>query len=301
MIWLLLILLAISAAVPFVVERRKPDMSDALRATAPGQFARLSDGKTHYQWHGPKTGRVLVCIHGLTTPSFVYNALLPGLTDLGYRVLTYDLYGRGFSDRPRGVQTRSFFIRQLRDLLQDQGVVTPVTLIGYSMGGGIATVLAAEEPHRINRLILLAPVGMEYRITALNDVIRRSGSFGLWLMLAFGGAMLRRGTRDPSIPKDLARRMADETRLRGYLPAVLSSQRNFLAAPLEEEHRIIAADGVPILAIWGETDTIIPLSALGQLVQWNRDARNVTVPGAGHGLAFTHPDAVLDPIRDVDD
>jgi len=111
MFGLFLILLGVVAITPFVIERRKPDMDDSIRDLAPNEFAKLSDGHTHYQWHGDPDGPVLVCVHGLTTPSFVWEALLPGLTEAGYRVLTYDLYGRGMSDRPKGAQTRSFFMR----------------------------------------------------------------------------------------------------------------------------------------------------------------------------------------------
>jgi pimeloyl-ACP methyl ester carboxylesterase len=64
----------------------------------------------------------------------------------GHRVLTYDLYGRGYSDRPGGEQDARFFIRQLEDLLEHQGVTQPVTLLGYSMGGAIGAAFAAKHP-----------------------------------------------------------------------------------------------------------------------------------------------------------
>ena len=160
MFGLVLLGLGLIAALPFLFERRKPDMNDEIRQRAPDQFAKLSDGYTHFQWHGPAEGPVLVCVHGLTTPSFVWDQLMPGLTEAGFRVLTYDLYGRGLSDRPKGIQTRSFFMRQLRDLLHQQGVLDGFTLMGYSMGGSIATVFASEEPQRVSQLVLLAPAGM---------------------------------------------------------------------------------------------------------------------------------------------
>lgn len=305
MIWPFLILLVVIAGIPFLAERRKPDMDDALRAEAPGAFAELSDGRTHYQWSGPEDGPILVCIHGLTTPSHVFAALVPGLVAQGYRVLTYDLYGRGYSDRPRGAQTRHFFIRQLRDLLQDQGITGEITLLGYSMGGSIATVFAYEEPERVVRLILLAPAGLVHTPGALSEVARRVPVFGDWLMLTLGGWSLRRGTRQQkahsSIVRDLSARQDAETTRRGYLPGVLSSQRNMLAEVLAEEHRALDAAGVPVQAIWGEVDPVIPLQAVGKLTERNRNARQTVIRGAGHGLVYTHPREVLGAIAEASD
>ncbi|KMW58950.1 Alpha/beta hydrolase fold precursor [Candidatus Rhodobacter oscarellae] len=268
-------------------------MDDMVRGTAPGAFANLSDGHTHYQWHGPDDGPVLVCVHGLTTPSYVWEPLLPGLTEAGFRVLTYDLYGRGFSDRPRGAQTRSFFIRQMRDLLADQGVADGFTLMGYSMGGSIAAVFTAEEPQRAQRLILLAPAGMVHSPSRVADFARRTPVLGDWVMLAFGGRELRQIAKQMPAPQSIRNRLGAETDWRGYLPAVLSSQRDLLAEELEEEHRAIAQAQIPVSAIWGALDTVIPPAAIGKLTEWNRNTHQISVPDADHALVMSHPDEVL--------
>ncbi|MBC6407904.1 MAG: alpha/beta fold hydrolase [Rhodobacteraceae bacterium] len=83
-----------------------------------------------------------------------------GLADLGFRVPIYDLYGRGYSDRVTGAQDVEFYVRQFEDLLTDRGVDEEIALLGYSMGGAIATAFAARHPGRIRHPILLASVGM---------------------------------------------------------------------------------------------------------------------------------------------
>ncbi|MCP3970953.1 MAG: alpha/beta hydrolase [Rhodobacteraceae bacterium] len=307
MIWAVLALLAAVFAAPFVVERFKPRMDNSARRAAPGQFARLSGGMTHYRWHrsddGPDDGPVMVCIHGLTTPSFVWDELLPGLTGAGYRVLTYDHYGRGFSDRPGGAQDDGFFIRQLRELLQDQGVETPVTLFGYSMGGALATVFAAAEPQRVARVVLLAPAGMVYAPGLLGILARRVPLVGDWLHLALAGRQLVRHARPENgatgLAAEMPQRQRAENARRGFLPAVLSSQRHLLDGTLEAEHRELAARGLPVAAIWAEADTVIPITGKHRLAGWNPDARQAVVPGAEHGLAFTHSNEVLGALRDL--
>lgn len=293
MVWVFAIFIVVYVA-PFICERRKPDMTNHVRRNAPGQFAKLSDGQTHYQWHGPSDGPVLVAVHGLTTPSYIWEALVPGLVKAGYRVLTYDLYGRGFSDRPSGVQTRHFFIRQLRDLLDHQGVTGQFTLMGYSMGGSIATVFASEEPDRIARMVLLAPSGMAHRPAQFDAFVAWTGRLGDWVMLGFGGWMARRSIADSVI----ASRQKAEANWRGYLPSVLSSMRNLLAERLQEEHKNLAAAQIPTVAVWGEADDVIPLTALGRLTEWNRSVTQVTLARAGHGLPITHADEVIAAILD---
>jgi pimeloyl-ACP methyl ester carboxylesterase len=132
MIWLGLLALALGllAAAPFLREMSKSEMDDTARRHAPGAFATLSRGVTHYRWMGAARGPVAVCVHGLTTPSFVWYGIAQGLGAIGFRVLIYDLYGRGYSDRPDGPQDSAFFVTQLEDLLEDQGVDGDITLLG---------------------------------------------------------------------------------------------------------------------------------------------------------------------------
>ena len=302
MIWtLILVALIALAAFPFAREALRKPMNAAARRTAPGAFVQLSQGITHYRWIGPVRGPVAVCVHGLTTPSMVWDAVAKGLALMGFRVLTYDLYGRGYSDHVPGLQDQDFFLRQLTDLLDDQGITEDVTLLGYSMGGAIVSAFAARHPDRARRLILLAPAGMSHDLGKLAKFTRDTPILGDWLMLLRFPAAHRKGTEAeralPSeVPGIIDYQQAELTR-RGFVPAVLSSLRGILPHPLEEAHRQISRDGIPVLAIWGRDDAVIPIRAMGQLAQWNRIARHEVIEGAGHGLTYTHASAVLRAIE----
>ena len=102
MIWLLLLLVKI-AALPFLVDYKRLTMNDRVRGDAPGKFVKLRRGVTHYRQFGPEKGPLVACIQGLT-PSFVFEGIAEAYVKNGYRVLAYDQYGRGFSDRPAGLQ-----------------------------------------------------------------------------------------------------------------------------------------------------------------------------------------------------
>lgn len=288
-----------AAALPGYLELRRQEVS-ALRGQATGAFADLPGGMTHYQWFGPDDAPVAVCIHGLTTPSFVWQGLTPHLTAAGLQILTYDLYGRGFSDAPRGRQSGHFFTQQLGNLLDQQGIDVPVTLIGYSMGGAIAASFAAAHPERTHRVILIAPAGMGHDLGLVARLTRDVPLLGDWAFHLGYPAHLRKGIEVerhlPGSVEDIAEKQAAQLDRRGYLRSVLSSVRGQLRRPLEEDHRKIAANGTPVAAVWGRDDRVIPLRAMGTLAQWNRNARQEVIDGAGHGLTYTHTDQLAQAI-----
>ena len=144
-----IVFLAYLAVWPFYYERRRPRIGPTQRHGADGEFAQLSQGVTHYRWSGSARGPVAVVIHGLATPMISMDAIAKGLGDIGYRVLAYDLYGRGLSDAPKGAQDRAFFLRQLSDLLAHHNLREDITLAGYSMGGAIATAFAFSSWNKI--------------------------------------------------------------------------------------------------------------------------------------------------------
>jgi len=290
--WALLALIALLVAAPLIAEVRRKPLGDVQRAKAPGQFVNLSMGRTHYRWHGPSEGPVAVCVHGLTTPSPVYGPLITYLAGAGFRVLSYDLPARGFSDTAPGVQDRAFFLAQLDGLLADQGIDKVDLLIGYSMGGSIVTAFAARSPYRVGRLVLLASAGLLHDGGAVADFIRRTPVVGDALMLTLGGIKMRADLVAGGKTELLAMQLA-QTHRRGFLRAVLSSQRHMLARDMRADHRTLQSAGLPTLAVWGVEDTVIPMSNVGRLAEVHRDARQATIAGATHALPHSHADAVM--------
>ncbi len=286
-------------ALPRWRDARKTVIDAEARRGKGYEFLRLSQGVTAYRWHGPARGPVVVAVHGLTTPSQVWDGLIPHLTALGYRVLSYDLYGRGLSDAPSGRQTAAFFQRQLSDLLDDQGLNEDVTLLGYSMGGSIVTGFAASSPHRVAKVVLVASGGIRMAEDGFDQFCRKVPLLGDWVAGMFMESRLRQeleatGTTDP-----IDKVRAEQLDRAGYIPAVHSSRRYQLADVQRPEHRILGREDIPVFAVWGEQDKVIPISALGRLAQWNRTARQDMIEGAGHDLMQTHPEEVSNAIRDL--
>ncbi|MEL6682162.1 MAG: alpha/beta hydrolase [Pseudomonadota bacterium] len=288
------------AVLPTFLEWARTPVGPDQRRNAAGGFADLSLGVTHYRWVGPARGPVAVLIHGLASPQIAMEGLAEGLGRMGYRVLTYDLYGRGLSDAPEGRQTRKFFVGQLSELLAEQNVKEEITFVGYSMGGAIAAAYAAENPHRINRVILVAASGIVTNESRFSKFCRTIPMLGDWWHGMFVQRRILKAipveSDSPYVERVLAAQRQELSR-RGYLPAILSSRRGMLAASGYKDHRKLAREDVPVIAIWAEKDLIIPISALGVLAQWNRAARQEVVADADHALPFTHTEQLLQALR----
>jgi len=294
--WIGLVLLAgivLLLLWPRIAEARRglPD-----RRKAPGEMVALPDGATHALWHGPARGPVIVAIHGIATPLPLWDRLAPELAEIGYRVLTYDLYGRGYSDNAPGEQDAALFLRQLDGLLDHYGIGEDVTLLGHSLGGAIATAWAAANPGRVKRLLLVAASGVEAsNPRGLRFVLDTPGAGDRLFAFAAPRVLRRSMGGDPV----LAALPDGELRRRGFLAAVLSSLRHMGRQRQEAAHRALAAAGVPVVAIWGEADPTVPRRAPGTLAAWNRAAKQEMVPGGGHYLPLTHPGEVAALLRDI--
>ena len=134
-------------------------------------------------------------------------------------------------------------------------------------------------------------------------LVARGNLVSRWLMRAIFPRVFRQGTeaeRDlPSSVEGIVDLQQDELKYRGFVPAIERSMSGMLSEDLAEAHVDIAEAGLPVLAIWGREDEIIPLSAMGRLAQINRNARQEVIEGAGHGLTYTHTEDVLHAMRDL--
>jgi len=302
LVFLAVVAIAFVAIRPFFVERRRPVIGPTERHGAKGEFVQLSQGVTHFRWAGSARGPVAIVVHGIATPMISMEAVAKALGQQGYRVLMYDLYGRGLSDAPKGRQDRAFFLRQLSDLCAYHRLSEDITVAGYSMGGSIATAFAAEFPHSVKRVILVASSGVATNESWFSRFCRRVPILGDWAHAAFAHNRIAKSIPAHGATRDIdlvLRAQAQELGRRGYLPALLSSRRGILAEMQEEDHRKLARQGIAVSAIWGGADPIVPLKAIGLLGLWNRSARQEMVVGADHALPYSHEAELSTALRET--
>lgn len=278
---------------PFLHEAMRRPMDAIAQAEAPGAFAILSAGATHYRLEGPEGGPLVVLIHGLGSPCAIWDGVVPGLNAMGFRTLRYDLYGRGYSDRAPAPHDEGFFVTQLDALLAALGLQGPLSLMGFSMGGSIATAFAARDADRVEYLALIAPTGMAFALPKFERVMRDWPGLGDWMVRWLGAR--RSAEQIARAPWSPAFRtlLRAELHTRGYLPATLAGLRGLLRDEMEEEHRRLARAAVPVMALWGGRDMVIPQVAAEVLADWNPDVQHFVLDDAGHALPHTHADGLI--------
>ena len=109
----LIILVVLAVAIYLIVDPETKTLNQALRTQLGGTYIRLSDGITHYKLEGPEDAKVVVLVHGGTIPIWTWDRQFRALRDAGFRVLSYDTFGRGYSDRPDITYDQALYRKQL--------------------------------------------------------------------------------------------------------------------------------------------------------------------------------------------
>ncbi|KAI1748108.1 Alpha/Beta hydrolase protein [Xylaria castorea] len=118
-----------------------------------------------YEW-GPAGGEKVLFVHGDATPCLVFSKIAQGLVDSGYRVMLFDLWGRGYSDTPLHCRhdVRLFASQILLALtsspLSWMGNGSSFSIVAFSLGGPISLAFAGAFPEAIRSLVLLGPAGL---------------------------------------------------------------------------------------------------------------------------------------------
>lgn len=288
----LLLVVAYAAFGALDPERRTLD--DAARREAPGRFVRLADGITHYEAAGPDSGRAVVLAPAFSVPAYITDSLYHRLADSGFRVVRFDYFGRGWSDRPDVRYDQSLFVRQIAGLLDSLGL-PEVDLAGVSFGGAIVTSFADRYPDRVRSLIYIAPVFNTGR-----PLRREESSPWAWKvhMVLRGGtdAMANGQLYDFLHPErfpDWPARFRVQQRFEGTREALRRTRAAIAVAPHQrEEIRRLGGHPRPVLVVWGRQDRVAPFAGSSELLTALPRATFAPVDSAGHLPHLEQPDTV---------
>jgi len=293
---LIVIIVVVAVAVSYIYAiTSKPALDDEARQAAPGSFIQLSKGMVHYEMVGPGNAETVVLIHGLATPSFIWDHNVAALVGAGFRVLRYDHYGRGFSDRPDVVYDRDLYDQQLLELLQKLNVKLPVHLVGLSMGGAVATIFADRHSDRVARLCLIAPAGFPIE-EPLVVRLAQLPVIGDYLMAVIGDRVVLEGVKDAFVDPDKLAGFEEKFNVplqyAGFQQAVLSTLRHMDMNSLSETYRRVGKQQKPVLLLWGRKDHVLPFENSEKLKQAIPHLLFRDIAGAGHNLNYENPEIV---------
>ena len=253
-------------------------------------YAVLANGRrVHYLDEGPREGPVVVFLHGSGNGASGYSNFkgnYPAFVKAGYRCILPDLVGFGYSDKPADVEyPLAFFVECVKQALDAIGVQR-CTVLGNSLGGAVALGLALEHPASVERLVLMAPGG-------LNDLPDYLAMPGMAAMFATFNSpfpltldrmkefFVKAFVVNPAcVDDELVRERFELMKLQN--PQVMKTMKvPNLTARLPEIR-------CPVLALWGLNEQMMPDSGILRLAKGLPNCRMVLVPNCGHWVMIEH-------------
>jgi pimeloyl-ACP methyl ester carboxylesterase len=238
--------------------------------------------------HGP----LLVLVHGITNSSASWE---PVLATLGQRftVIAPDLLGHGDSAKPRGDYSLGASASLLRDLMLALGHER-ATIVGHSLGGGIAMQMAYQFPERVERLVLVSSGGLGRQVTPLLRAVALPGAELVLPLLAseplvnagakVGGWMAQIGLRVGTDVSAMATGVASlrDIEARRAFVHTARSVIDVGGQRVDATHKLYLAEAVPTLILWGDRDPIIPARHGVRAHELMPGSRLRIFAGAGH-------------------
>jgi pimeloyl-ACP methyl ester carboxylesterase len=237
------------------------------------------------------SGAVLLLLHGIAGTSATWDDLIP-LLSRRYRVLAPDLLGHGESAKPEGDYSLGAYANLVRDFLEVLGHER-ATLVGHSLGGGIALQFAYQYPERCERLVLVSSGGLGREV---HPLLRAAALPGAEVVLPWLSVAARQsvGRMVHALGNLGLRASADlEESWRSFISleepdarkAFLHTVRGIVdlrGQRLSAHDRLYLAAELPTLILWGEKDRLIPVGHAREAHGRIAGSRLEIFPGAGH-------------------
>jgi pimeloyl-ACP methyl ester carboxylesterase len=252
-------------------------------------------------------GEALLLIHGMAGSSATWRAVIPELAKR-YRVVAPDLLGHGESAKPRGDYSLGAFAAWLRDLLDELGI-RQATVIGQSLGGGVAMQFTYQHRDYCQRLVLISSGGLG---PDLNWILRLLSAPGAELVLPvvapqpvlnlgakLGSWLTSAGIQSPRAGEmwSAYRSLSDRPTRQAFL-RTLRSVVDYRGQAVSALGKIHVSYGLPTLLIWGEQDRIIPVAHGYAAHEAVPGSRLEVLAGVGHFPHVESPTAVVDILDD---
>jgi pimeloyl-ACP methyl ester carboxylesterase len=253
-------------------------------------------------------GPPIVLVHGIGDSSATWKPVLPALAKR-HLVIAPDLLGHGSSDKPRADYSVAAYANGVRDLLGVLGVER-ATLVGHSLGGGVAMQFAYQFPERTERLVLVGSGGAGPDVTPVLRIMTLPGAAALLLLLRMptarlqvGGAvqLLRLlGTGLGQDAPDLLR-MVDalpDATARAAFIRTLRAVVDWRGQVVTMLDRCYLTRGMPTLLVWGSRDAVVPVAHAYRAHEAMPGSRLEVFEGAGHFPFHTDPPRFVTILED---
>ncbi|OSY36849.1 MULTISPECIES: alpha/beta fold hydrolase [Pseudonocardia] len=215
------------------------------------------------------SGPAVVLVHGIGDSSATWEAVLPALARR-HLVIAPDLLGHGNSEKPRADYSVAAYANGIRDLLGVLGIGR-ATLVGHSLGGGVAMQFAYQFPERTERLVLVGTGGAGPDVTPLLRAVSMPGAQALLAALQLPPVRWQAGLMIDALRllgTDLGRDADDLLRVIDALPDATARAAfiRTLRAVVDWRGQVVTmldrcylTRGMPTMLVWGERDAVVPV------------------------------------------
>jgi len=248
-------------------------------------------------------GPALLFLHGIGDDSSTWLDLLASLAG-EYTVIAPDLLGHGASAKPRADYSVAAYACGMRDLLTTLDV-DRVTVVGHSLGGGVAMQFAYQFPERCERLVLVGSGGVG---ASVHPLLRLAAAPGAGLVLPLLGSRpalsaLRGFAELLRLSEDLDYVLARYVRLlepstRSAFLRTLRSVVDWRGQVVNMLDRCYLTEGIPTLLVWGTDDRVVPSGHALRAHRAMPGSRLVLFEGAGHFPHRSDPHRFLEILRE---
>jgi pimeloyl-ACP methyl ester carboxylesterase len=270
---------------------------ETLYARAPSQFVDVLGLRLHVRDTGPRDAPTLILLHGFGSSLHTWEPWALALEGR-FRVVRLDLPGAGLTGAdPSGDYSDERGV-QILAVLMDRLGIRQATFIGHSMGGRLAWRFAADQPARVDKLVLLAPDGFAspgFEYGKAPEVTLPVKAMQFILPKAMLRMSLEPAYADPArISPELIDRYYDMMLAPQVRPALIARmQQLVLQEPTPWLQRITA----PTLLLWGQMDAMIPVANAQDYLRAIRGSRLVVLPALGHLPHEEAPETSLPALR----
>ena len=270
-------------------------------ALGPYEEVTLHGHKVGFQAAGE--GPLLVLLHGITSTSEAWRTVMPQLSER-YTVIAPDMIGHGRSAKPRGDYSLGAYAAGVRDLLGVLGFER-ATIVGHSLGGGIAMQFSYLFPEYIERLALISSGGLGKEVHPMLRAATLPGSEWVLPLLAREWSV-KAGEAVRSVASKIGIEAGPDIAefARGYASLVeegatdafLDTMRSVIGPDGQKVSaldRLYLADQIPFLLIWGSEDPVIPVEHGRRAHELVAHSHYVEIEGSGHWPMLDQPDRIV--------
>jgi pimeloyl-ACP methyl ester carboxylesterase len=253
-------------------------------------------------------GPPVVLVHGMLNSSSHWQSVALDLAS-DYTVIAPDLIGHGDSAAPRGDYSLGAHAASIRDLLTALGIER-ATIVGHSLGGGVAMQFFYQFPARVQRLVLVSSGGLGHEVSPMLRTATLPGMSAALSLAAhprllsavwgLGTRLRGLGVRQGAYVQAVARalRPLERPQAREAFLQTLRAVIDVRGQRVSATDRLYLLESMPTMIVWGERDNTIPLEHGRRAHEAIPNSRFRTLPRAAHFPHLEDPEALVVVLRE---